>query len=55
MDEVANEERYGITGLPTTILIDRRGIVRAIYRGGEYRKLAQRLTRLLAEPETDQR
>lgn len=50
MDDVTDEERFHVMGLPTTILIDRRGIVRAIQRGGEYRKLAQRVARLVAEP-----
>lgn len=50
MDDVANDERYGVIGLPTTILIDRRGNVREVQRGGgNYRKLAQRVARLIEE------
>jgi thiol-disulfide isomerase/thioredoxin len=49
MDDVTNEERYRIRGLPATILIDRRGIVRAVSRGGDYRKLTQRVARLIEE------
>ncbi|MBI1766506.1 MAG: TlpA family protein disulfide reductase [Acidobacteria bacterium] len=50
MDDVTNDERYGVTGLPTTILIDRRGNVREVQRGGgNYRKLAQRIAKLIEE------
>jgi thiol-disulfide isomerase/thioredoxin len=49
LDDVSNEESYGISGLPAMVLIDRRGIVRAVSRGGEHRKIAQRVARLLAE------
>lgn len=50
MDDVSNDERYGVTGLPTTILIDRRGNVREVQRGGgNYRKLAQRVAKLIEE------
>lgn len=50
MDDVSNDERFGVTGLPTTILIDRRGNVRELQRGGgNYRKLAQRIARLIEE------
>jgi thiol-disulfide isomerase/thioredoxin len=50
MDDVANEERYGVIGLPTVILIDRRGVVRHVKRGiGEYRKLDKQIKRLIDE------
>jgi thiol-disulfide isomerase/thioredoxin len=50
MDDITNDERYGVTGLPTTILIDRRGNVRELQRGGgNYRKLAQRVAKLIEE------
>lgn len=50
MDDIANDERYGVSGLPTTILIDRRGNVREVQRGGgNYRKLAQRIAKLIEE------
>ncbi len=50
MDDVTNDERYGVTGLPTTILIDRRGNVRELQRGGgNYRKLTQRVAKLIEE------
>lgn len=50
MDDITNDERYGVTGLPATILIDRRGNVRELQRGGgNYRKLAQRVAKLIEE------
>jgi peroxiredoxin len=50
MDDVTNDERYGIGSLPTVILIDRRGNVRHVKRGvGEYRKLEQLIEKLLNE------
>jgi len=50
MDDVTNEERYGIVGAPTMILIDRRGVVRYVRRGaGEYRKLEKQIEKLLGE------
>jgi thiol-disulfide isomerase/thioredoxin len=50
MDDVTNEERYGVTGVPTVILIDRLGRVRQIKRGvGEYRKLEKQIEELIAE------
>lgn len=50
LDDVADEERYGVTGLPTAILIDRQGRVRELRRGGgNYRQLARRVARLLEE------
>jgi thiol-disulfide isomerase/thioredoxin len=50
MDDVTNEERYGVAGVPTVFLLDRRGNVRHIKRGvGEYRKLERQIKRLLDE------
>lgn len=50
MDDVTNEERYGVIGIPTIILIDRRGAVRYVKRGvGEYRKLEKQIEKLIAE------
>jgi len=50
MDDVTNEERYGVIGAPTMILIDRRGVVRHVKRGaGEYRKLEKQIEKLLGE------
>ncbi|MGE0127361.1 MAG: TlpA family protein disulfide reductase [Blastocatellales bacterium] len=50
MDDVANEERYGVAGIPTVILIDRRGVVRHVKRGiGEYRKLEKQIVKLIGE------
>jgi len=50
MDDVTNEERYGVAGAPTVILIDRRGVVRSVKRGaGEYRKLEKQIERLINE------
>jgi hypothetical protein len=50
MDDVTNEERYGVIGLPTVILIDRRGNVRHVKRGvGEYRQLEKQIERLIGE------
>lgn len=50
MDEVMNEERYGIAGLPAVVLIDRRGNVRHINRNlDEYRKLEKKIELLVNE------
>jgi thiol-disulfide isomerase/thioredoxin len=50
MDDVTNEERYGVTGIPTVILVDRHGRVRRVKRGiGEYRKLDKQIEALVAE------
>ena len=50
MDDVTNDERFGVVSIPTTILIDRRGVVRQINRGpGEYRKLQKQIEKLLGE------
>ena len=50
MDDVTNEERYGVAGVPTVFLIDRRGNVRHVKRGvGDYRKLERQIKRLLDE------
>ncbi|MGH9767226.1 MAG: TlpA family protein disulfide reductase [Blastocatellia bacterium] len=50
MDDVTNEERYGVGGIPTVILIDRRGAVRHFKRGvGEYRKLEKQIEKLVNE------
>jgi len=50
MDDVTNEERYGVAVPPTMVLIDRRGYVRNIKRGvGEYRKLERQIEKLIGE------
>lgn len=50
LDDITNDERYGIAALPTIILIDRRGNIRHIKRGaGEYRKLEKQIERLIGE------
>jgi peroxiredoxin len=50
MDDVTNEERYRVTGIPTMILIDRSGRVRYVKRGvGEYRNLEKQIEKLVAE------
>ncbi|MEP7339134.1 MAG: TlpA disulfide reductase family protein [Acidobacteriota bacterium] len=50
IDDLTNDERYGIAGMPSVILIDRSGIVRHIQRsGGEYRKLEKRIEKLANE------
>jgi hypothetical protein len=50
LDDPTNDDRYGIAGLPTVILIDRRGNVRQIKRGaGEYRKLEKQIETLVNE------
>lgn len=50
MDDITNDEQYGVVGLPTTILLDRQGRVRFIKRGAmEHRKLERQLVKLLDE------
>lgn len=50
MDEVVNEERYEVTGIPTVVVIDRQGRIRFIKRGiGDYRRFEKQLRKLLAE------
>lgn len=50
MDDVTNEERYGLAGIPTIILIDRSGVVRHVKRGvGDYRKLEKQIEKLIGE------
>lgn len=50
IDDLTNDERYGIAGMPSVILIDRHGIVRYIQRSeGDYRKLEKRIERLANE------
>lgn len=50
MDDVTNEERFVVAGLPTVVLIDRRGNVRHFKRGiGEYRKLKRQIEKLINE------
>jgi thiol-disulfide isomerase/thioredoxin len=50
MDDPTMEENFGISAMPTAILIDRRGVVRYIQRNlGEYRKLGKQIEKLLAE------
>jgi thiol-disulfide isomerase/thioredoxin len=49
-DDPTNDERFGVTALPSTVLIDRRGIIRYYGHGpGEYRKLSRLVARLIAE------
>lgn len=48
MDDVTNEERFGVASLPTVILIDRRGNIRHVSRGVEdYRDLEKRIEQLV--------
>jgi thiol-disulfide isomerase/thioredoxin len=50
MDDVTNEERYGMDGVPMSLLIDRNGDIRHVKRGiGEYRKLEKRIEKLIDE------
>ncbi len=50
MDDLTNEENFGVSAMPTAILIDRRGIVRHVQRSlGENRKLGKQIEMLLAE------
>jgi cytochrome c biogenesis protein CcmG, thiol:disulfide interchange protein DsbE len=50
MDDVTNEERYGVASVPTMILIDRRGVARHIMRGiGEYRHFEKQIEKLINE------
>ncbi|MDQ3009497.1 MAG: TlpA family protein disulfide reductase [Acidobacteriota bacterium] len=50
IDDPTNDERYGIAGMPTLILIDRRGNVRHIKRDtGDYHKLEKRIEKLVNE------
>jgi thiol-disulfide isomerase/thioredoxin len=50
IDDVTNDERFGVIAMPTTVLIDRRGAVRHVKRGaGEYDKLETRIEKLLNE------
>jgi thiol-disulfide isomerase/thioredoxin len=50
IDDLTNDERYGIAGMPSVILIDRSGTVRHIQRSeSEYRKLEKRIERLVNE------
>ena len=50
MDDITNDEQYGVVGLPMTILLDRQGRVRFIQRGVmEHRKLERQLIKLLDE------
>ena len=48
IDDLTNDDRYGVAAMPTVVLIDRRGNVRHIKRGtGDYRKFAKQIERLL--------
>ncbi|MGH9803003.1 MAG: TlpA family protein disulfide reductase [Blastocatellia bacterium] len=50
IDDLTNDERYAVAGLPTVVLIDRRGNVRHIKRGvGDYRKLEKQVNKLINE------
>jgi thiol-disulfide isomerase/thioredoxin len=47
----ANEAAYGVAGLPAAALIDRKGIVRYIKEGADYKKEIEKIIQaLLAEP-----
>ena len=49
-DDPTNDERFGIFSLPTAVVIDRAGQVRAVKRGaGEYRRLERLVTQLLGD------
>lgn len=50
MDDITNDELYGITGVPVMVVVDRQGNIRYIKRGvGEYRKFEKRIQALLDE------
>jgi thiol-disulfide isomerase/thioredoxin len=50
MDDLTNDERYGVAGLPAVILIDRRGNVRYTQRGeSDSRRLEKRIEKLVSE------
>lgn len=47
LDDVTNEERFGVDSIPTVVIIDREGIIRHVKRGiGEYRQLGRVIERL---------
>jgi thiol-disulfide isomerase/thioredoxin len=51
--ENAVDERYGVTDIPTTIVVDRGGVVRLILTGwdaGNPKRITTMVDRLLAEP-----
>lgn len=51
LDDIANDERFGVNSMPSAILVDRQGRVRAVKRGAsDYRKLTRQLDKLTAEP-----
>lgn len=53
----ATSSRYGVTSLPTSVLIDRRGVVRFISVGvseAEMERLARWVEKLLAEPAAEE-
>lgn len=50
MDDLSNDERYGVNMAPAIVLIDRRGKIRYIKREpGDPRKLRQEIEKLLGE------
>jgi len=52
-DDNANMSTYGISGIPTAVLLDRRGVVRFITVGSGHENevaIAAMIERLLAEP-----
>lgn len=50
LDDISNDERFGVSALPMLILVDRSGNVRAVYRGRRSaHDLERRLERLLGE------
>jgi peroxiredoxin len=47
----ANEAAYGVAGLPAAALIDRKGTVRYVKEGADYKKEIEKIIQtLLAEP-----
>lgn len=48
LDDVTNEERFGVDSIPTVVILDREGIIRHIKRGiGDYRRLGRFIERLV--------
>ncbi|MCX5745668.1 MAG: TlpA disulfide reductase family protein [Proteobacteria bacterium] len=51
-DDFDTSERYGVTTIPHTVVIDRAGVVRHVFRGGGGSKLDAAVEALLAAPPT---
>lgn len=49
-DDTAVSERYGVTTIPHTVVIDREGVVRKVHRGGGGAALEQDVLELLGAP-----